>query len=152
MDHDYFPSEKQLHESGIYLEKDPLYKCPKAQLHDLSYTAFQSGFISKHEQNGINIWEKNIFPAEDEYRFLRKNIHAAWVLYVLLIRIMMLKNPFKEIYGYLKTRKVKRVDYSKQVIQPVGYEHFESQLIASNPFVSVIIPTLNRYEYLKDVL
>ena len=151
-DYGYFPTEQQLHETGIFLEKDENYKSPKAQLHDLSWTVFQSGFISNKQQNGINIWQNQNFPIEDEYRFLRKNIHQAWVLYVLIIRIVTFHNPFKEIYGYLKTSKVKRVDYSKQVIQPVDYDHFESQLVASYPLVSVIIPTLNRYEYLKDVL
>jgi glycosyltransferase involved in cell wall biosynthesis len=151
-DDGYFPTEEQLNQAGIFLEKDLNYKSPKAQLHDLSWTAFQSGFISNKEQNGIDVWQKNTFPAQDEYRFLRKNIHQAWVFYVLLLRIMTFNNPFKEIYAYLKTSTVKRVDYSKQVIQPVGYEKFESQLVASNPLVSVIIPTLNRYPYLTAVL
>lgn len=151
-DYGYFPTEKQLQEAGIYLEKDTNYKSPIAQLHDLSWTAFQSGFIATEPQNGIDIWQINKFPVEDEYRFLSKNIHPAWVLYVLFIRLITFNNPFKEINGFLKTRKVKRVDFSKQVISPVGYENFESQLISSNPLVSVIIPTLNRYEYLKDVL
>ena len=31
-------------------------------------------------------------------------------------------------------------------------ESFDSKLLKANPKVSVIIPTLNRYEYLKDVL
>ena len=151
-DYGYFLTEKQLHEAGIFLEKDRNYKNPTAQLHDMSWTAFQSGFISKQEEKGIDVWQNHSFPSEDEYRFLRKNIHHAWVLYVLLLRIMTFNNPFKEFYGYLKTRKVKRVDYFNQIIKPLGYEKFESQLVASNPLVSVIIPTLNRYEYLKDVL
>lgn len=151
-DYCYFPTEEQLHEAGIFLEKDKNYKSFKAQLHDLSWTAFQSGFVFNKQQNGIDIWQNQSFPIEDEYRFLRKNIHPAWVLYVLLLRILTFNHPFKETLGYLKTRKVKRVDYSKHIIQPFDYENFESQLIASNPLVSVIIPTLNRYEYLKHVL
>lgn len=151
-DYGYFPTEEQLHEAGVLLQKDERYKSPIAQIRDMSWTAFQSGFICDTQQSGIDIWQNQTFPLEDEYRFLRKNIHQAWVMYILLIRIMTFNNPFKEIYGYLKTRKIKRVDYSKQVIQPVGYDHFESQLVASNPMVSVIIPTLNRYVYLKDVL
>lgn len=151
-DYGYFPTEKQLQEAGIYLEKDTNYKSETAQIHDLSWTAFQSGFIASDSQNGIDIWQKNDFPVEDEYRFLRKNIHFAWVLYVLFIRLLTFNNPLTEVKGFFKTRKVNRVDYSKQIIHPLGYENFESQLAFSNPFVSVIIPTLNRYEYLKEVL
>ena len=151
-DYGYFPTEKQLHEAGIYLEKDTNYKSPTAQIHDLGWTAFQSGFIASDSQNGIDVWQKNDFPIEDEYRFLRKNIHFAWVLYVLFIRLLMFNNPFTEINGFFKTRKVNRVDYSKQIIHPHGYENFESQLVLSNPLVSVIIPTLNRYKYLAAVL
>lgn len=151
-DYGYFPTAEQLEAAGIYLEKDINYKSPIAQLHDLSWTAFQSGFIATDSQNGIDVWQINKFPVEDEYRFLSKNIHPAWVLYVLLIRLITFNNPFKEINGFLKTRKVKRVDFSKKIISPVGYENFESQLISSNPLVSVIIPTLNRYEYLTAVL
>jgi glycosyltransferase involved in cell wall biosynthesis len=148
----YFPSEKQLQEDGFYIEKDSNYKSKTAQIHDLSWYAFQSGFITNEKQNGVDIWKNNKFPLEDEYRFLRKNFHSAWVLYVLLIRLFTFHNPYKEIKGFLKTRKVKRVDYSKNILNDVSYEVFESTLVASNPFISVVIPTLNRYEYLKDVL
>jgi glycosyltransferase involved in cell wall biosynthesis len=148
----YFPTEEQLKEKSFYLEKDSSYICKVAQNHDLAWNAFQSGFISNGEKSGIDIWKENTFPIQDEYRFLRKNFHSAWVLYVLLIRLITFNNPFKEIKGFLKTRNVKRVDYSKNILNDVSYEVFESALVASNPFISVVIPTLNRYEYLKDVL
>ncbi|NHN26176.1 glycosyltransferase family 2 protein [Flavobacterium jejuense] len=148
----YFPTEDQLKQTGLYLEKDKAYKSEIAQVHDLSWEAFQSGFISDVDKNGVAIWKKNKFPTEDEFRFLRKNFHKAWVLYVLLIRLFSFHNPFKEIMGFLKTSTVKRVDYSKNILNNSAYEGFESSLVASEPFISVVIPTLNRYKYLKDVL
>lgn len=148
----YFPSDKQLKEKGFYLEKDTSYKSKVAQNYDLAWNAFQSGFISDTNEEGLNIWQKKSFPIEDEYRFLRKNFHKAWIIYALLLRLITFHNPYKEIVGFLKTRKVKRVDYSKNILNDTSYEKFESQLVASNPFISVVIPTLNRYEYLKDVL
>lgn len=148
----YFPSDKQLKEKGFYLEKDATYKSKVAQNYDLAWNAFQSGFISDTNEEGLNIWQKQSFPIEDEYRFLRKNFHKAWIIYALLLRLITFHNPYKEIVGFLKTRKVKRVDYSKNILNDRAYEKFESQLVASNPFISVVIPTLNRYEYLKDVL
>lgn len=151
-DYCYFPTKEQLKQAGFYLEEDTNYKSEIAQAHDLSWTAFQSGFIAEKLQSGLDVWKKNKFPIEDEYHFLRKNFHKAWVFYVLLLRLITFHNPFKEINGFLKTRKVKRVDYSKNILNNSRYEKFESQLVASNPFISVVIPTLNRYEYLKDVL
>jgi glycosyltransferase involved in cell wall biosynthesis len=152
-EHCYFPTEEQIQKAGFGIEKDKGYKSKTAQIHDLSWTAFQSGFISGNVEEGVNVWENTKIPAIDEYRFLRKNIHWAWVAYVLGLRLMTFHNPFKEINGFLKTRKVKRVDYSKNRLNNfITYESFESLLIASNPFISVVIPTLNRYEYLKDVL
>jgi glycosyltransferase involved in cell wall biosynthesis len=151
-DYCYFPTEEQLKKEGFSLEKDSGYTSEMAQAHDLSWTAFQSGCIISQEQNGLDIWKKNNFPMEDEYRFLRKNVHFAWVVYVLIIRIITLNNPFKEIYGFSKTRKVRRFDYSKKVLNSSAYENFVSPLVASNPFISIVIPTLNRYDYLKDVL
>jgi glycosyltransferase involved in cell wall biosynthesis len=151
-DYCYFPTKEQLKQAGFYLKEDTNYKSEIAQAHDLSWTAFQSGFIAEKLQSGLDVWKKNKFPIEDEYHFLRKNFHKAWVFYVLLLRLITFHNPFKEINGFLKTRKVKRVDYSKNILNNSRYEKFESQLVASNPFISVVIPTLNRYEYLKDVL
>lgn len=151
-DYCYFPTEEQLKNNGFYLEKDTSYQSKISQNHDLAWNAFQSGFISNAEESGLDVWKNNKFPVEDEYRFLRKNFHKAWVLYVLLLRLITLHNPFKEINGFFKTTKVKRVDYSKHILNNQAYENFESQLVASNPFISVVIPTLNRYEYLKDVL
>ncbi len=151
-DFSYFPSETQLKSLGFFVEKDNDYRDTKAQEHDLAWAAFQSGFISKENQEGINVWGKTSFSAVDEYRFLRKNFHKAWVFYVLFLRLITFKNPFSEILGFLKNWNVKRVDYSKKVFIYSNYDDFESELIASKPFISVIIPTLNRYKYLKDVL
>ena len=42
--------------------------------------------------------------------------------------------------------------YLKNPIQHNGWLTFKSLLVEEKPFVSIVIPTLNRYEYLKDVL
>lgn len=152
-DFGYFPTESQLKTLGVSIEKDTNYENSKAQEHDLAWTAFQSGFINKKNyKEGINVWENTSFSTTDEYRFLRKNFHKAWVYYVLFLRLITFKNPFKEIAGFLKNCNVKRVDYSKNIIGNPDYENFQSELVASRPFISVVIPTLNRYGYLKDVM
>ncbi|MDY0090815.1 MAG: glycosyltransferase family A protein [Flavobacteriaceae bacterium] len=150
-DYTYFPTEKILKENRISLENDTQYKSQEAQNRDLAWRAFQLGFISDQASKGIDIWTKAKLPVQDEYRFIRKNYHKIWSVYVLFFRIITFKNPIKEISGFLKSRNAKREDYSKGFIQYSEYESFESNLIKENPLVSVVIPTLNRYEYLKDV-
>lgn len=151
-DFGYFPTEQQLKEVGCAIAKDVRYRSEAARNRDLGWTAFQQGFISAKGETGFDVWEPVILPVFDEYVFLRKNFHQAWVWYVLLLRLMSFKNPFVEWKGFLGSRKVKRVDYSKEAFQYLEYDSFQSVLVASRPLVSVVIPTLNRYVYLKDVL
>jgi glycosyltransferase involved in cell wall biosynthesis len=150
-DFGYFATIQQLIDSEIYFEIDSNYINENSQNRDIAWTAFQQGFINKSKENGLDIWNKKSIPIHDEYVFLRKNFHKAWVLYVLIIRIITFNNPFREFRLFVKTRKIKRVDYSQNHIKYKEYDSFESPLIKQNPLVSIIIPTLNRYEYLKDV-
>lgn len=150
-DYGYFPTEDQLLNSNSSFQKDTRYKSDESCKRDLAWTAFQSGFISKNFETGLNVWNKVDLPLEDEYLFLRKNFHIAWVIYVLLVRILTLNNPIKETVAFLKHRGVKRQDYSKQIFEYADYTNFKSKLVHSTPLVSVIIPTLNRYQYLIDV-
>lgn len=145
----YFPKSEQIK----YLFKpDNQYLSEEGKSRDLSFTAFQSGFINKNYKDGIDIWEKVKIPVVDEYRFLRKNYHSIWVVYVLLLRLLTFHNPFLEISGFLNTINVKRINYSKIAFKFQEYNNFKSKLIECKPFISIVIPTLNRYTYLRDVL
>lgn len=151
-DFTYFPTEAQLKAAGIELEVDTIFKSEEARQRDLAWRAFQSGFISKEEEPGLDVWEPILLPVIDEYRFISKNFSPFWVFYVLMLRLITFKNPIKEFNAYFSTRKVKREHYAGKQFKCTVYETFESDLINQSPLVSVIIPTLNRYEYLKDVL
>jgi len=148
----YFPSPEQLDALGTVFPPDKSYISEAAQNRDRAFVAFQSGFINRNYTAGLSIWEKVKLPVQDEYRFLRKNVHSAWVFYVLVLRLLTFQNPISEITGFIKTRRVKRVPYAKQPFLYPDYNSFKSSLVQSNPLVSVIIPTLNRYTYLNDVL
>ena len=150
-DFGYFPTEKQLEENQYFLEKDTRYFSEESRKRDLAWTAFQSGFINKKYEPGLNVWENSQLPIADEYLFLKKNFHKAWVFYVLIIRILTFHNPIKEVLAFLKHKNVNRQEYSKQIFGYADYNNFKSVLVNSNPLVSVVIPTLNRYRYLKDV-
>ncbi|WP_460219693.1 glycosyltransferase family 2 protein [Psychroserpens sp. MEBiC05023] len=130
------------------LSVDYSFKTHEAQEYDLSWQAIYKGYIGV-----APTYEsfKNV-TLFDNYHFIRKYFHPAWVLYVLIIRLVTFHNPFKEITNWFKTRHVKR---STSINEPIVYEQwetFQSPLVMQKLKVSVIIPTLNRYHYLKDVL
>lgn len=151
LDFGFFPTEEQLKRDGFLLNLDEKYLSKESKIRDLAWNAFKSGYINNAYEPGIDVWKKVNLPVQDEYLFLRKNYHSAWVLYVLLIRLFTFHNPFVELKAYFKNREVKRVDFLKLALNYELYESFESDLIKKEPLVSVIIPTLNRYVYLKDV-
>lgn len=119
-----------------------------ARNYDASWLATQKGYIGNTKC--IKTIEK--VSVIDNYIFIRKYFNKAWVFYVLIIRLISLRNPFKEISAFYKTRHTTRSNYLKTPIQYKKWDVFSSSLIDNNPFVSIIIPTLNRYKYLKDVL
>lgn len=99
-----------------------------------------------------DIFVKDIY---DNYRFTRRFFNPGISVYILLLRIISFHNPVNELRGFIKSLKVKRVDLYKQNVWPLiatQYLNFISDLTNQAPLVSVVIPTLNRYTYLKDVL
>ncbi len=124
--------------SGQYVSKE-------GQLADLTYQAWFKGLIPGID--GEEAFPESTTNIQDNYIFIRRYFHPVWSVYVLLIRLLTFHNPFVEIKGFIKSRKIKRVSLFEKVKQR------EIKVdIAEQPLVSVIIPTLNRYEYLKDVL
>ncbi len=146
------------------------YDSEEATLADAAYQIIQSGLT-------ISLPSENIVPLEldvehhpgqkkkrinsyiiglkDNYRFIRRHFGNSHALQILIYRLLLLKNPMKEIAGYWGSRNIKAAcnDWTKtHALIMATFEQFQSPLVASLPKVSVVIPTLNRYEYLKDVL
>nr|WP_321233385.1 glycosyltransferase family A protein [uncultured Psychroserpens sp.] len=132
----------------LHLEADTRFKSELAKDYDLSWQAIQKGYIGDaHTYESFDD-----ISVRDNYHFIRKYFNKAWVFYVLILRLFSFKNPLKEISGWYKTRGIARVQINTISVYDVDYESFNSSLIANNPKISVVIPTLNRYNYLKDVL
>lgn len=96
-----------------------------------------------------------ITDVADNYRFVKRYFHKSHLYRILVHRLITFHNPFKEINGFVKAQKVNRLnvyDLNGFAQYKKEYVEFDSELIKSNPKVSVVIPTLNRYEYLKDVM
>lgn len=127
---------------------DTGYQSTSAREYDLSWQAVNKGYIG----NTPTYEAFNKLPLVDEYRFLRKYFHPAWSLYVLGLRLLSLHHPIQELSAYFKNRKVRRSEYLQHPLKYPQWKDFRSTLLQEAPLVSVIIPTLNRYEYLKDVL
>ena len=151
-DHCYFPSPSQIQAMGEKFPFDKGFESKEAQERDLAYRAFQIGLIYMEEgEAGIDVWSRIAIPIQDEYRFIRKNFNLAWGLYILMFRLITFHNPITEIRAFWRTRNVKRIKYTKSTLVNDQYERFQSPLLLEQPLISVIIPTLNRYKYLKDV-
>jgi glycosyltransferase involved in cell wall biosynthesis len=69
-----------------------------------------------------------------------------------LRRLLAFKNPYKEFKAFRATQHIPCLDLYSNPLKFEGYKKFESNLVKAGVKVSVIIPTLNRYEYLQDVL
>ena len=140
--------EKLPNEIQNQLNIDKEFVSKEAQVYDLSWQAIQKGYVG----NGEKYSAFKQLPLKDEYRFIRKYFNPLWAVYVLLIRLLSFKNPFKEILAWKASRKTKRSDYLKTPLEYKSWNNFESPMLSEQKLVTVIIPTLNRYPYLKDVL
>lgn len=144
-----FPKTESLPKAILEnLESDSGYDSTQASDYDLSWQAICNGYIGETE----NYTHFETVSRADNYRFCRKYFHGAWVFYVLLIRVLNFYNPINEFSAYMKTRGVARVPVGKTPIEYDTYHRFQSQVLEQKPLVSVVIPTLNRYDYLKAVL
>ncbi len=144
-----FPIAEKLPENVlIKLDKDDFFISEKSKEYDLSWQAIQKGYIGSVE----TYREFYKVPLVDEYRFVRKYFNPLWASYILLLRLLSFKNPIREFSAWNKSKKFKRSNYLKTPIVYENWENFNSGLIDKNPMVTVVIPTLNRYPYLKDVL
>lgn len=136
------PDEQKL------IELDNGYEDEAARLRDAAYQAWQKGFVDPDGSKSLTLSGKP--STKDEYRFVRKYFHPIWSVYILLIRLIALHNPLCEIAGWWCARRVRRSDLFLKVLDR-NMDH-ATGLIEQRPLVSIVIPTLNRYQYLKDVL
>lgn len=132
---------------------DERYETESAQKADLGYRLWNKGVLLTATKDDIEALHRLPKPSlRDEYTFVRKYWGNTWASYALLIRLLTLHNPYREVAAYRSTKKVTRINPYAGPCLPLGYAAFQSPLVQSAPLVTVIIPTLNRYAYLADVL
>jgi len=176
----YFVDYRKLRtEEHDLLDIDDGYKTLHGKLADAAYQAWQKGIIKSDPRmtiyssgvisrpanyRTVNLFgdrnvkvsdESAVTNVNDNYRFIRRFFHPGISWHIFFVRLLSFHNPLMEIPAFVRSLKISRVDlYSRNAFELYAdqYNGFDSELIKSNPKVSVIIPTLNRYEYLKDVL
>ena len=117
---------------------------------DAAYQILMRGII-KDNKSDIHENEIELLPI-DLYRFIRKYYKKPWLYFTFFQRILLLYNPIRELIGFYKTKDVIKINlFSKNYVYK-DYSTFNSVLIHSNPLVTIIIPTYNRYELLQKVL
>jgi glycosyltransferase involved in cell wall biosynthesis len=132
------------------IDFDDGYSSREIALRDAAFQALCKGYISNDDR--LSLKQFDTVSLEDNYRFVRKYFNKYWAIIILVIRIFTIRNPVKEIRAFVKTKNVKKVNI---YFSHKKYDNFlqdSKSLLNENPRVSVIIPTLNRYFYLKDVL
>lgn len=115
---------------------------------DLAWQALQKGYVG---ESGFPYFGTK-HSLKDEYTFIRNYFKGVWAWYILFIRVFTLHNPLKEISAFYKTKNIRCTNVFKEPYLYKTWKNFESELVKKQPKVSVVIPTLNRYEYLRDVL
>jgi len=148
-----FLNYKKAHsDKKLVIKYDYSYISEDMQLWDAAFQAFSKGIIAdKNEKLEFNETEISIHPP-DLYRFIRKYYKNIWAYYICFFRIITLHNPIKELLSIYLTRKVERVNIFEKFYAYPDYLNFKSNIILDNKQVSIIIPTLNRYSILFDLL
>jgi glycosyltransferase involved in cell wall biosynthesis len=146
---DYFklaPKDQEI------VQWDPGYASEWGSKCDAAYQALQKGILTDHPRTKLNNISSTELTIYDNYRFIRKYYHYFWSIHILLIRLITLHNPLRELSAFIKAFSVKRVNVFNQPKEYPEFLSFYSSLEMKEPLVSIIIPTLNRYSYLKDAL
>jgi glycosyltransferase involved in cell wall biosynthesis len=135
------------------VKKDERYKTKIAQDLDIGYQLWNRGSMLKINDIPFEkLIHKEEITTEDNYIFMRKYFRMHIVYYYFLKRLISFHNPFSEFKAFSKTKNVKKIDLINPHMEYPDYKNYTSDLLKKKPLISVIIPTLSRYEYLKDVM
>ncbi|HEX8334600.1 MAG TPA: glycosyltransferase family A protein [Segetibacter sp.] len=135
------------------IEQDLSFETETARFADVGFRSWQSGFLALScEKDSFLISSMPSPNLKDEYRFVAKYWGVFFVCYAFIVRLVSLKNPFAEVPAFVKALRIKKVNIHQNLTSTTEYNNYLSPLVNAQPSISVIIPTLNRYEYLKDAL
>lgn len=129
---------------------DKTYQTLSAQLADAAFEKWNNGFLLETNVEDRNWLQQLEAPTlQDEYRFIKKFWGLKWGLYVFLVRLFSFHHPIHELRAFINSIKATSIKPGKNLLL---YSDFNKTPVNTTTLVSVIIPTLNRYEYLRDTL
>jgi glycosyltransferase involved in cell wall biosynthesis len=135
------------------VQEDSSYESATARWADVGYRCWQGGYFMECDKaTGQKIFALPAPTTNDEYRFVAKYWGIFFSCFALVCRLLSFHNPFIEIAAFARSLKVKKEKLFNPLLSPDAYHSYTSSLVSQEPLVSVIIPTLNRYQYLKDAL
>ncbi|HMQ67494.1 MAG TPA: glycosyltransferase family A protein [Ignavibacteria bacterium] len=150
----YNPEYVKISEDGSRLyERDERYSNETAKLLDIGYQLWNKGellYTGKVKFPELMFNEKP--SLKDNYIFVRKYFKSHRVYYFFLKNILRFSNPVKELKALNSTKGIRKTFLINPHCEYSEYDGYRSKLVESSPLVSIIIPTLNRYKYLKDVI
>lgn len=146
LDVDLLPEEVQ-----ASLDRNVHYENPLSFKFDAAFQLHGLGYLDQNPAHLLQ-WDNPIREVADNYTFVRRYFSPHWAKYILCLRVLSFHNPFVELRGFLKSANVCDPDSKPMGQTGDSFVAFDSGLVANKPFVSIIIPTLNRYGYLNDVL
>jgi GT2 family glycosyltransferase len=148
-----FPSIADLSEQDrAILTQTNAYDTELARQTDIAYQALQKGFILNKQKTRLKIQESVVTDIKDNYRFTQRYFGWVKAFYILIIRVCTFHNPLKEAYAFLLSFRIPKINVFEHHKNHKAFFTFESPLLKEKPLVSIVIPTLNRYPFLKDVL
>lgn len=124
------------------------YSTNNARALDKAYQLFQKGYISNDKAVALNIREEN--SVVNNYVFIKKYFGGLNVARCFIFRLLLIELSLKDFKGLYRASKQQQLKTKHIPVQTKINEEVISAM--GDPLVSVIIPTLNRYKYLKDVL
>ena len=128
------------------------YKTDLARKMGIAFQCLQKGFIPANEKHRNIIQDLEVSNIDDNYKFIQRYFGFYKATFVLIIRLCTLNNPLTEVYAFLKSTSQTRNNPFELYKKHEAYLTFKSPLLKEQPLVTVVIPTLNRYPYLKEVL
>jgi glycosyltransferase involved in cell wall biosynthesis len=144
LDYRKLPEEIQAH-----IDFDQQYQSEAGKYMDAAFQAWNRGVMLNESHFELQPIGK--IPLVDEYRFVKKYFNPFFPFYIFFIQFFLLKNPFGQLRGLLQSLRVKRVNLYRKNVEIPNFQQGDFSLFTSNPLITIIIPTLNRYPYLKDV-
>lgn len=134
---------------AAYVSKTDCYSSEAGGRWDAAYQMWARGVISTNLEYALIGFDE--IPLCDQYRFIKRFYNPIWIYIIFIFRVLEFNNPIREFFSMLKSRKISKISISDLHVQ-YDLKNFKSKILDESPLVSIIVPTLNRYKYLKDVI